>query len=93
MGVLASQSDEVGRSVANVEPSTMSEPLSKMQQSLRGRNVVDMTVDQLRDWIDACAKMERWVTAAKARRSWKQCGHHAQVGLERRDIATETDGS
>ena len=36
----------------------MAEPLTKSQRSLRGKKVVDMTDDQLRDWIDACAKME-----------------------------------
>jgi hypothetical protein len=71
----------------------MSEPLSKSQQHLRGRNVADMTTDQLRDWIDACAKMERWVTAAKARRSWKLSGQHAQQELERRKTTTQPDVS
>ena len=63
----------------------MAEPLSKSQQRLRGRKLTDMTIGQLRDWIDACDKMERWVTAAKARRGWKQSGQEAERELQRRD--------
>ena len=62
----------------------MSEPLSKSQQSLRGRKLVDMTDEQLRDWIDACYKMERWLNAAKARRGWRVSGEQAEEELERR---------
>ena len=68
----------------------MAEPLSKSQQQLRGRSVGDMTDDQLRDWIDACEKMESWVKASKARRSWKLSGHDAEAVLERRKSAAES---
>ena len=32
----------------------MTSPLSKAQHMLRGRKIEDMTVAQLRTWIDAC---------------------------------------
>jgi hypothetical protein len=48
----------------------MSQPLTKSQQLLRGKRVADMNEDELRDWIDACNKMENWVKHKKARRSW-----------------------
>ena len=64
---------------------SMSEPLSKSQQALRGRTLTDMTEDQLRDWIDACNKMEVWPhTAKKARHDWKLGGNEAMAELERR---------
>lgn len=63
----------------------MAEPLTPSQQQLRGRNISDMTVEQLRDWIDACDKMETWVGAAKARRGWRQSGIEAEAELARRD--------
>ena len=63
----------------------MAEPLTRSQQQLRGRKISDMTVEQLRDWIDACDKMETWVGAAKARRGWRLSGIEAQAELARRD--------
>lgn len=63
----------------------MNLPLSKSQQRLRGRKVADMANDELRDWIDACDKMERSGLAAKARRSWKESGNDARNELERRN--------
>ena len=63
----------------------MSEPLTKSQQQLRGRKLVDMSDEQLKDWIDACGKMERWVSAAKARRSWRLSGIEAEDELQRRN--------
>ena len=62
----------------------MAMPLSKTQQRLRGRKIADMTDDQLRDWIDACSRMEEWVKPPKARRSWKSAGQEAMAELERR---------
>ena len=62
----------------------MPEPLTRTQQRLRGREICDMTEDQLRDWIDACEKMEQWVDAAKARRGWRLSGIEAQSELDRR---------
>ena len=64
--------------------SVMAEPLSKSQQQLRGRKILVMSVEQLRDWIDACDKMEAWVDAAKARREWRLSGIEATEELERR---------
>jgi hypothetical protein len=60
----------------------MTEPLTKTQQSLRGRKIVDN--EQLRDWIEACEKMEKWVGYAKARRSWRLSGIEASDELEHR---------
>jgi hypothetical protein len=60
-------------------------PLSRTQESLRGRKIVDMSVAQLREWIDACVRMEEWkYTPAKARRGWKASRAKAEVELERR---------
>lgn len=53
-------------------------PLTKEQEALRGRAIKDMSDDQLRLWIDACERMERWVAFAKARRMWKR-SHQAAV--------------
>ncbi len=62
----------------------MTNPLSKSQQSLRGRKRSDMTAAQLRDWIDACNKMEAWVKPAKARRTWKKAREDAELHLQAR---------
>jgi hypothetical protein len=60
-------------------------PLSKSQSRLRGRKIVDMSVEQLQDWIAACRQMEEWKhTPAKARHDWKVSGSEAMTELERR---------
>ena len=64
------------------------EPLSKSQQTLRGRSVLDMSVEQLRDWLAACSKMELWVKPAKARRAWRLGLREAIAELDRRGEAT-----
>ena len=65
----------------------MQTPLSKAQEVLRGRKRADMTEAQLLDWIDACNKMESWVGAAKARRTWKAAREDAEQELSRRALA------
>jgi hypothetical protein len=60
------------------------DPLTKTQQALRGRDLRDMSPVQLRDWINACEKMERFVKFNKARRGWKQSREEALAELERR---------
>jgi hypothetical protein len=67
----------------------MAEPLSKSQQSLRGRKIADMTDHQLRDWIQACEKMENWVGHAKARRGWRLSGVQAEKELDRRNSTSK----
>jgi hypothetical protein len=67
----------------------MSEPLTKSQQSLRGRKISDMTIDQLQDWIAACEKMEQWIGHAKARREWRISGIEAENELERRNSGSD----
>jgi len=63
----------------------MNEPLSKRQKALRGRRVTDMTHAQLRDWINACERMERWsLVPNKARRGWKASHAKAVTELETR---------
>ncbi len=62
----------------------MGEPLTKSQQKLRGRDVKNMTEEQLYDWIEACEKMERWVKFNKARRTWKASRQAAEQELARR---------
>jgi hypothetical protein len=60
-------------------------PLSRSQESLRGRKIVDMSAVQLREWIDACVRMEEWkYTPTKARRGWKASRAEAEAELERR---------
>jgi hypothetical protein len=51
-----------------------------------------MTVDELRDWINACDKMETWTKFAKARRSWKLARESAFDELARRGV-TESESS
>jgi hypothetical protein len=65
----------------------MNNPLTKSQRELRGRDVRDMSIEQLHDWIDACSKMERWVDFNKARRSWKHGREEALAELARRGLA------
>jgi hypothetical protein len=62
----------------------MAEPLTRSQQSLRGKKITDMTDTELRDWLDACTKMEVHVKPAKARRSWKSGAREAEAELQRR---------
>ena len=59
-------------------------PLTKQQEKLRGKNVKDMSSDELRIWIDACDKMENWVKYNKARRSWTASRDEAEEELEKR---------
>ncbi len=47
--------------------------LTKQQQALRGKKVIDMTNAELVLWIDACDLMERTVKPNKARRSSRGC--------------------
>jgi hypothetical protein len=52
---------------------------------LRGRKIEDMTLAQLRTWIDACDRMEVWPhTPVKARRGWKASRAQAEAELARR---------
>ena len=67
-----------------INADAMSESLSQSQQQLRGRKLGDMSEDQLRDWIDACRKMELWVKASKSRRAWRLSGLEAQKLLDLR---------
>ncbi len=62
----------------------MADPLTKSQQALRGKRVPDMTDAQLRDWLEACAKMELHVKPAKARRSWRSSAQEAEAELQKR---------
>jgi hypothetical protein len=62
----------------------MKNPLTKAQEALRGRQIADMTEQQLRLWIDACDRMEVWShTPAKARRGWKRSREVAADALQR----------
>jgi len=77
------QIDKCKLQIGEVE--TMSDvPLTRSQQALRGRKICDMSIDQLRDWIDACNKMERHVIYNKGRRSWTRSRSEAEAELERR---------
>lgn len=59
-------------------------PLSKYQQTLKGKRPSDMTVDQLQEWIDACGIMEDWVKAPPARGAWTRSRKDAELELARR---------
>ena len=68
-----------------VQEEFVNNPLSPSQEALRGRKVVDMSIEQLREWIDACNRMEAWkYTPAKARRGWKVSRAKAEAEFERR---------
>ncbi|WP_435021548.1 hypothetical protein TA3x_002433 [Tundrisphaera sp. TA3] len=60
--------------------------LTKSQMALRGRDLRDLSVEQIRDWIDACTTMERSVKFNKARRSWRQGRSEAFQELIRRGV-------
>jgi hypothetical protein len=63
------------------------QPLSKSQQDLRGRKIIDMDDAQLNDWIDACQKMEAWPQIhSKARRGWKDSRIAAELEIDRRAV-------
>jgi hypothetical protein len=63
----------------------LGEPLTKAQQALRGRKVIDMTDAQLRLWLDACDRMEQWAHIPnKARRGWGRGRTEAEAEIERR---------
>jgi hypothetical protein len=64
----------------------MNNPLTKSQTALRGRDLRDLSAEQLGDWIDACTKMECWVGANKARRSWKRSREEASAELACRGV-------
>jgi hypothetical protein len=51
-----------------------------------------MTELQLRDWIDACERMEAWPhTPRKARRDWKAGRAEAAAELIRRGLLVDSD--
>ena len=62
----------------------MAEPLTKSQQQLRGMQVRDMSIEELKDWIVACDRMEVWVKPNKVRRLWKDAREEAEAELFRR---------
>jgi hypothetical protein len=62
----------------------LGQPLTREQEELRGRDVRELTETQLGVWLVACERMERWVKAAKARRSWKTAAAAATAELARR---------
>ena len=50
----------------------MNNPLTKEQEQLRGKKIVDLSLEQLSVWINACERMENWVKDSKSRRSWRK---------------------
>ncbi len=59
-------------------------PLNKQQEKLRGKKVEDMNPEELLLWIDACNKMENWVSHNKARRSWTSSRDEAMEEYEKK---------
>ena len=59
--------------------------LTRKQEALRGREVIDMTNEELVLWIEACDLMEVTVKPNKARRSWKRGGEVGRAELARRE--------
>ena len=56
--------------------------LTKQEEKLRGKKVIDMTISELKIWINACNKMERLVKANKVRRNWTKSRDDAELALE-----------
>ena len=50
-----------------------------------------MSVEQLLDWIEACATMEQCVHWNKARRSWKAGREEAEAELARRGVGQDAE--
>lgn len=63
----------------------LGQPLTREQEELRGRDVREFNEAQLRVWLVACERMEHWVKAAKARRSWKTAARETRAELARRE--------
>jgi len=59
--------------------------LSKQQEKLRGKKIIDMTNDELIIWLKACVIMENQVKGNKARRSWTSSYVEAELELEKRN--------
>lgn len=72
---------------------SIGQPLTREQEELRGRDVREFDETQLRVWLDACERMERWVKAAKARRSWKTAARETRAELARREARSQRRGS
>lgn len=64
--------------------SIMDSPLTSKQEKLRGKKLVDLNSEELSIWIDACERMEKWVSSNKARRSWAKFRKKAQHELNKR---------
>ena len=67
----------------------LGQPLTREQEELRGRDVRELDEAQLRVWLDACERMEHWVKAAKARRSWKTAARETRAELARREARAQ----
>ena len=61
----------------------MDNPLTKEQEQLRGKKIVDLSTEELGIWIDACERMEKWVTDNKPRRSWTKSREKAEHELNK----------
>ncbi len=48
-----------------------------------------MSFEELKSWINACDRMEKWVKFNKARRSWTESREEAIIELEKRKNATQ----
>ena len=78
------------RSTSSLDDHHMAQPLSKSQESLRGKKIVDMSVSELKDWVAACDAMEVWKhTPSKARRGWKRSRSEAIAELAHRGEGIE----
>ena len=62
----------------------MNNPLTKEQEQLRGKKIVDLSLEQLSVWINACERMENWVKDSKSRRSWRKSAEKAEHELNKR---------
>jgi len=67
------------------------DPRTRRDYALTKKGVSNMSAAELQEWIRLCEKMEDWVRAAKARRSWKESRVEAEHRLEllRADGTTE----
>jgi hypothetical protein len=57
--------------------------LSKEEAKLQKKGVPNMSLDELKEWVNICTRNEEAVSHNKARRSWKDGRREAQERIEK----------
>jgi hypothetical protein len=65
--------------------------LTKRELTLQKKGIVNLSVGELREWIELCERMEECVRASKARRSWKASRLEAEEKLRLRHGPRESE--